>query len=245
MSEVSLGTQKAGTHKAGAHQEEAVYVYEAPVRLWHWANAAAILVLCVTGYLIGSPPPSIHGEPSAHFLFGWIRFLHFSAGQILVVGFVFRFYWSFVGNTHAREIFRPPVWRKSFWLGVIHEIRWYAMLESEPKKYSGHNPLAILSMHVLFVWGTLFMIVTGLALYGEGQGPGWIHRLFTSWVIPLFGQSQTVHTWHHMAMWVIVIFAIVHIYAAVREDIMSRQSIISSMFSGWRTFRDGGPTDEH
>ena len=31
------------------------YVYEAPVRLWHWINAACILVLAVTGYLIGSP----------------------------------------------------------------------------------------------------------------------------------------------------------------------------------------------
>ena len=26
------------------------------------------------------------------------------------------------------------------------------------------------------------------------------------WVIPLFGQSQDVHTWHHFGMWMIVIF---------------------------------------
>ncbi len=35
-----------------------VYVYEAPVRLWHWTNALCILVLIVTGYLIGSPLPA-------------------------------------------------------------------------------------------------------------------------------------------------------------------------------------------
>jgi Ni/Fe-hydrogenase 1 B-type cytochrome subunit len=29
----------------------------------------------------------------------------------------------------------------------------------------------------------------------------------------------------------------VHIYVAFREDIMSRQSIISTMVSGWRMFR--------
>jgi len=229
---------------AQAHKEEAVYVYEAPVRLWHWVNAFAIFTLCVTGYLIGSPPPAIHGEPSSHFLFGWIRFLHFSAGQILVVGFAFRFYWSFVGNSHAREIFRPHIFSRDYWKGVKHEMRWYAMLEKEPKKYSGHNPLAILAMHILFVWAIVFMMVTGLALYGEGEGPGVIHTLFTSWVIPLFGQSQDVHTWHHLGMWVIVTFIIVHIYAAVREDIMSRQSLISSMFSGWRTFRADKPMDD-
>ncbi|MGY4281848.1 Ni,Fe-hydrogenase I cytochrome b subunit [Bradyrhizobium sp. LM2.7] len=39
-------------------------------------------------------------------------------------------------------------------------------------------------------------------------------------------------------MWALVVFVMVHIYAAVREDIMSRQSIISSMISGERQFRD-------
>ena len=57
----------------------AVYVYEAPVRIWHWVNALAITVLAVTGYLIGSPPPSLPGEASEHFLMGYIRFAHFAA----------------------------------------------------------------------------------------------------------------------------------------------------------------------
>jgi len=35
-----------------------------------------------------------------------------------------------------------------------------------------------------------------------------------------------------------VIFAIIHIYAAVREDVMSRQSMVSTMISGHRTFKD-------
>ena len=223
---------------------DAVYVYEAPVRLWHWANAAAILTLLVTGYLIGSPPSSVTGEPSNHFQFGWIRFLHFSAGQLLIVGFLFRLYWAHSGNEHARQIFMPPVRDREFWDGVKHEIRWYAMLEKAPRKYSGHNPLAVMTMHLMFVWGAAFMILTGLALYGEGEGPGIINTMFSSWIIPLFGQSQDVHTWHHLGMWMIVCFTIVHIYAAVREDIMSRQSIVSSMFSGWRTFRDSAPLDD-
>ncbi|TIU25555.1 MAG: DUF4405 domain-containing protein, partial [Mesorhizobium sp.] len=112
-----------------------------------------------------------------------------------------------------------------FWRELWHEVLWYAMLVKEPMKYSGHNPLATLAMHILFVWFAIFMIVTGLALYGEGEGMGsWQYSLFTSWVIPLFGQSQDVHTWHHLGMWVIICFVIVHVYAAVREDIMSRQS---------------------
>jgi Ni/Fe-hydrogenase 1 B-type cytochrome subunit len=33
-------------------------------------------------------------------------------------------------------------------------------------------------------------------------------------------------------------FVLVHVYAAIREDIMSRQSLISTMISGWRMFKD-------
>lgn len=222
-----------------AHREEAVYVYEAPVRIWHWVNAFAIFALIGTGYLIGSPPPAVGGEASSSFLFGWIRFLHFSAAYVLLVGFLFRLYWAFVGNKHAKQVFLPPVWKGRFWKELFHEAGWYAMVVKTPMKYEGHNPLATFVMHIMFVWFAIFMIVTGLALYGEGTGMGsWQHTLFSSWVIPLFGQSQDVHTWHHLGMWGIVCFIIIHIYAAVREDIMSRQSIISSMFSGWRTFRD-------
>ncbi|WP_064697656.1 Ni/Fe-hydrogenase, b-type cytochrome subunit [Rhizobium aegyptiacum] len=222
-----------------SHKEEAVYVYQAPVRIWHWINAFAILALCGTGYLIGSPPPSVSGEASSSYLFGYIRFIHFVAAYTMIIGFMFRLYWSIVGNEHARQIFFPPLFSKTFWRELIHELLWYAMIVKEPKKYEGHNPLATLIMHFGFVWFSVFMIFTGLALYGEGEGMGsWQYDWFSSWLIPMFGQSQDLHTWHHLGMWGILIFIIVHIYAAIREDIMSRQSIISSMFSGWRTFRD-------
>jgi Ni/Fe-hydrogenase 1 B-type cytochrome subunit len=65
----------------------------------------------------------------------------------------------------------------------------------------------------------------------------WQDRLF-GWVIPLMGGSQAVHSWHHLGMWGIVTFVILHVYAAVREDIMSRQTMISTMISGQRTFRE-------
>lgn len=227
--------------------QPAVYVYEAPLRLWHWVNALAITILAITGYLIGSPLPSVPGEASANFLMGYIRFAHFAAGYVLIVGFALRLYWSFVGNPHARQILLPPLWRASWWSEVWHEIKWYSFIAREPKKYIGHNPLATLFMHFMFLWGIIFMMITGLALYGEGAGmDSWQYRLFSSWVIPLFGNSQDVHTFHHLGMWVIVCFVIIHIYAAIREDIMSRQSIISSMISGWRTFKDTKPPqDEH
>ena len=74
-------------------RRNSVYVYEAPVRLWHWVNALSITVLCVTGYFIASPPPSMQiAEAYDQFVFGYIRFVHFAAGMILTVGFFGRLY---------------------------------------------------------------------------------------------------------------------------------------------------------
>lgn len=225
--------------------QPAVYVYQAPVRIWHWINAGAILVLALTGYFIGSPLPTLSGEASDHFLMGYIRFAHFAAGYLLFIGFLGRIYWAFVGNSHSRQIFLPPIFSAEYWGGVWHEIKWYAFIAKEPRKYTGHNPLAVLTMHIMFVWGTIFMIVTGLALYGEGAGlDSWQFKLFSSWLIPLMGQSMDLHTWHHLGMWWIVVFVMIHIYVAIREDIMSRQSLISSMISGWRTFKDERNIDD-
>ena len=219
----------------------AVYVYQAPVRIWHWVNALSILVLALTGYLIGSPPPSMPGEASDHYLMGYIRFAHFSAAYVFAVGFLFRIYWAIVGNEHSRQLFTLPFWRGSFWRDLWHELRWYAFLEKEPKKYIGHNPLAHLFMVGVITVGGLVMVVTGFALYSEQTGLGsWQDRLF-GWVIPLVGQSQDVRMWHHWGMWVILIFVMLHVYTAIREDILSRQSLISTMISGWRMFKDDRP----
>jgi len=227
---------------AHAPSPNAVYVYEIPLRIWHAVNALCLIVLAVTGYLIASPLPSVGGEASEHFLMGYIRFAHFAAAYLFTIGLLFRLYWAIAGNEHAKELFFPPLLSKNFWCGVWHEIRWYAFLAKEPNKYLGHNPLAMLFMHFMFVWGSVFMIVTGFALYGEGSGQNsWQYALFSSWVLPLFGGSQSVHSWHHLVMWLIICFVIAHVYVAVREDKLSRQSVLSTIVTGWRVFKDDKP----
>lgn len=231
-------TKAADAHGEQAIDRKSVYVYEAPVRIWHWVNALAILTLALTGYFIGSPLPSQPGEASANFLMGYIRFTHFAAGQILAIFLLLRVYWAFVGNKHARQIFYVPFWSGRYWSEWLHEVKWYTFLARQPKKYVGHNPLAQFTMFFMVTLPLFFMVISGFALYSEGTGrDSWEYTLF-GWVFSIFPNSQDVHTLHHLGMWVILTFVMVHIYVAVREDIMSRQSIISSMISGERLFKD-------
>lgn len=215
-----------------------VFVYEAPVRAWHWINALLILVLIVSGYLIASPLPTLSGEASAHYQMGYIRFAHFAAAQLFIVAFVYRIYWGFVGNEHARQLFYVPFWKRWYWYEALYELSWYLFIVEKPKKWVGHNPLANLAMVTLFTILSLFMVVTGGALYSQGAGAdSWWFTIF-GWVFTIWPNSQEVHTLHHIGMWLMVIFIVLHVYAAIREDIMSRQTMLSAIITGDRYFRD-------
>jgi len=214
-----------------------VYVWELPVRIWHWVMAACMVVLGVTGYLIGTPPPTLAGEASEHYLFGYIRFAHFAAAYLFAVMFVLRVIWAFVGNRFARELFAVPVslLRGEWWGGLFDQMRYYLFLKRDARPWQGHNPLAAAGMFFMYVLGAVFMIVTGFALYGEGLGrESWIFGAFSSWVLPLLGSSENAHTLHHLGMWYLICFTLIHLYMVVREDILANETIVSAMISGWR-----------
>ena len=214
-----------------------VYVWELPVRIWHWVMALCMVVLAITGYFIGTPPPTLAGEASEHYLFGYIRFAHFAAAYLFAVMFVLRVIWAFVGNRFARELFAVPVslLRGEWWSGLFDQMRYYLFLKPEARPWQGHNPLAAAGMFFMYVLGAVFMILTGFALYGEGLGrESWIFKAFSSWVLPLLGSSQNVHTLHHLGMWYLICFTFIHLYMVVREDILANETIVSAMVSGWR-----------
>jgi Ni/Fe-hydrogenase 1 B-type cytochrome subunit len=214
-----------------------VYVWEAPVRIWHWVMAVCMVVLAVTGYLIGAPLASPGGEASEHFLFGYIRFAHFAAAYLFTVFFALRVVWAFRGNRFARELFSVPIklFDAQWWGGLFDQTRYYLFMKPHARPWQGHNPLAAAGMFFMYVLGTVFMICTGFAMYGEAQGmQSWTFAAFTSWVMPLLGYSQMVHTLHHLGMWYLIVFTVIHLYMVVREDVMSDETVISTMFNGWR-----------
>lgn len=227
----------AAVTKPAGHAPHAVYVWEAPVRLWHWVMMFAMFVLMATGFFIGVPPPTVPGEASENFLFGYIRFAHFAAGYIFAVFLVLRVYWAIVGNKYAREIFIVPfsLLTAKFWKGLINDVLFYLYLKKEPGSYEGHNPLAAVAMFFMYLLGSVWMILSGFALYGEGAGMGsWQHTWFTSWLQPLVGDSQQLHTYHRLGMWYLIIFSMAHMYMVVRQDIFTKETIISTMVNGWR-----------
>ena len=80
-----------------------IYVWELPVRFYHWINAVCVLLLIVTGYLIGKPVSiSYSAEAYQQYWFGITRFIHFVAAFVFFFNFVYRIYWGFAGNKYSR-----------------------------------------------------------------------------------------------------------------------------------------------
>ena len=214
-----------------------VYVFEAPVRIWHWLHALCICTLCVTGYLIANPLPAMHGDATEHFIMGYMRLVHLIAAYMFAIGFVVRLYWALVGNRHAREMFIPAIWKLGWWRGFFRQSAFYLFLTRKHDEHLGHNPLAQTAYCLFNFILVVFMILTGFALHGEALGvDSWADRWF-GWVTPLMGDSMNVKMWHQLGMWLMVVFMIIHIYMVVRAEIMMRQSSISTIFSGWRFYK--------
>jgi len=225
-------------------QLEQVYVYEAPVRIWHWVMMIAMLVLIPTGYLIGSPWSGPREDAAYTYFFGNVRMIHFIAAMVFVVAFLVRLYWAIIGNHHARAIFVLPVWSGSWWKGLFSQMRYYLFLKKESALWIGHNPLAQFAMFAMYVLGSIVIILTGLALFSEQFGWGSLWMSAFGWVNTLLGSSQMVRTVHHFAMYYLMIFAVVHMYMVFREDIMSQQSMVGTMISGVRTFKAGAKIEK-
>jgi Ni/Fe-hydrogenase 1 B-type cytochrome subunit len=209
-----------------------VFVWELPVRFYHWLNAIAILALCVTGYLIGSPPALQSGEEASfRYLFGTIRFIHFAAAYIFFFNFLFRLYWGFVGNKYAGwKNFIPT--SKKFFKEIYDVIRIDILLQKNRQHLSvGHNALAGFIYFLTFI-AFLVQCVTGFALYAD-MSTWWFAGLWAP-IADIFGPNFHLRNWHHAAMWFFIVFAIVHIYLVFYHDYVEGRGEISSMGGGWK-----------
>ena len=209
-----------------------VYVWEVPVRLFHWINLLCLLVLGATGYLIGSPLVlASSAEASFQYWFGTVRFLHFSAGYVFLFNTLFRLYWSAVGNPYAgwRNYFP---FSRGFWRAVWQTFLQDILIAGKRDEPSvGHNPLARASYIALFLL-FLFSIASGFSLYA-GMSSSWIPGLF-AWFGGWFESEMSLRQWHHLALWLYVIFLLVHLYVIYYHEKLERRGIISSIFNGWK-----------
>lgn len=213
-----------------------VYVWEIPVRIFHWINALSITILAVTGLIISNPPAILsNAEASQSYWFGTVRFIHFATAYIFFFNMILRIYWSFVGNRFASWRAFWPFSRKS-WRNTLHVFKVDVFLANDKNPdvrniSIGHNSLAAFSYVMLFILA-LIQIFTGFGLYASNSG-WWLPDLF-AWVVPLFGGDFMVRTIHHISTWLFILFTLIHVYLVFYHDWLEGRGEVSSMFSGYK-----------
>jgi Ni/Fe-hydrogenase 1 B-type cytochrome subunit len=208
------------------------YVFSPFLRIFHWIMVLSIIVLFFTGLYIGNPffigsqglDPTFAVKDRLSM--SMIRFIHFSAAFLFIAAFILRLY-GFAINRGDRLF--PRFWTTQYWRGMGGMILHYGFMRANHRPYL-RNPLASTAYMGLYALVAI-EAVTGLAMYFMVNPNGWGARFFGP-VNQLLVDEYTVHLVHHYVAWMIVLFAICHVYMIIRADFMDREGEVSSMFSG-------------
>ena len=219
--------------------KERIYVWEFPLRLVHWVLFFSIIVLSATGYYIGHPFISVPGEAREHFVMGTMRAVHLYTAAVFSAAVLLRLYWFYAGNRYARLPDFIPLTAER-WRGLWRTFLYYCFLKPHPQTYPGHDALAALSYAFIFLVYLLF-IATGLALYTVVASVGSPFQVF-DFFVPLFGGLQMARLIHHVSMYVLFVFIVIHLYSVALWSMIEDSGEVDSIFNGhkWWPKRKGG-----
>lgn len=205
-----------------------VYAWEFPVRFTHWMNVLSIIAFSITGFYIGNP--FIHAVCTKQYIMGWMRFIHYLSAYVFLLSMIIRIYWAFMGNKHAS-------WRAWFpftserWKDLVAGIKFYVLVTKKPPYAVGHTATAGITYLVVFLI-FLFEISSGFALYSLNHH-GVLWMLLGGWMLKIF-EPATARLLHHLGMYVILAFALIHIYMAWWLDTVEKNGVMGSIFSGYK-----------
>lgn len=208
-----------------------VYVWQIPVRAAHWLIVLSLVTLSATGIYIGRPFLIAAGPAGGRFVMGTARLIHFYAGIVFALALLARLAWMFRGNRYARWDKLLPLDRKRI-RGLWPTFKFYVFALRKPPGFAGHNPLA--GIAYAMVYGLcLLMVATGLGLYALDAGVSSPFRWFT-WLLPILGGAQTARLIHHVVMWLLLGFAVHHVYSAVMMSQIEQNATMESIFTGYK-----------
>ena len=204
------------------------YIWEVPVRLTHWLFVLSIVAFSVTGLYIGSP--YLYAVSTKEYIMGWMRFIHFVAAYVFLMSFIIRMYWALMGNKYACFCVWFPFTGKKM-REFFDTLKFYLLISKKPPDNAGHTALAgftYLIIYLLF----LFEIFSGFALYSVNH-TGAIWTVLGGWMTG-FMYLPMIRLYHHLVMYVLIAFAILHVYLAIFADSREKNGLLLSIFSGYK-----------
>ncbi len=203
-----------------------VYLFKPFERFWHWAQAALIITMLVTGF-------EVHGTYKL-FGFGKAVDYHTLAAWTLVGLWIFAIFWHATTGEWRQYI---PTTKKMMAVAQYYSSGIFKGEDHPYKPTPGkkHNPLQRLTyLAVLTLLSPLIWVTGGLYLF------------YADW--PRLGLSslslQWVATGHTLGAFLMLAFLISHLYLATTGHKITSQ--VKAMITGWEDLGDeAAPGKKH
>ncbi len=175
-----------------------------PVRVMHWTNAVAMLVMITSGWGIYDDDVIIRGLHFSHFLrlgdwAAWSLNWHFAGMWLLTINGLFYLGYGFAtGRLRERLLpIRLPE--------IIHTVRDTLRLKIAHEDITTYNAVQKL-LYIVAILAGIAQVVTGLAIWKPVQFSG---------LVALLGGFQSVRILHFAGMAVLFGFLVVHVVLAL------------------------------
>lgn len=208
------------------------YVWSILLRLYHWSLVSAVVALAITGFYINSPWAQTTLEGTGLYPMLTIRNIHGLAAYLFTSAILVRLFLLLFGNRQERILEMLPVTRRNC-RNVSTTLCSYSYLhDCHDEERLGHNVVGGMT-YVLTMIAALFQLASGFYL----RLPESV--FWQKWGVMLFGTQQHARFIHHSLMWYFIIFALIHIYLVIWNDLCNPDGITSSIFTGYK-FRPRG-----
>jgi len=194
------------------------------LRLYHWAFALSIIALVVTGFYINTPWTNTMIEGSMSWPMAWMRYIHFVAGYVFTAAVLARIFLYIFGNAQERITDVLPITGRNIrnlWKTLLN----YSYISDDHYPRLGHNVLAGLT-YLITIIAAVFQLVSGFYL---------LFPEVANWEavgISIFASQQNARFIHHLLMWWFMIFAFIHVYLVIWNDLKEPEGLVSSIFTG-------------
>jgi Ni/Fe-hydrogenase 1 B-type cytochrome subunit len=191
-----------------------------PAVLMHWAHLLSFFILIATGQMIHSPWPQVATMQT-------VQQIHFISMYIFVLTTIVRIYWAFFGagsanvaSTKMIADFKHFGLNRFDWRTMGQWIKYYLFMRKTRPYTAKYNPLQKITYGFLFPLGTLFMALTGFAMFQPTAAK-------MMWFANIFGGQNGTRLAHYWCMWVLIVFFMVHLYLVVAEDIKELPNMLA------------------
>ena len=212
------------------------------MRINHWIVAVSMVIAVITGLYIGHPYyQSFISDPAVDkYVMAWNRWFHFIVAIIFDVSSIVVAYLYFFSRFEKpyKKLIPNGKNISEFFAVFVNLITFNRVKKFDSSHDDSFNAVYFFIFHLLLLW----MLFTGLQLYVHGLESGissigswWpaILHLATDWTVRVSGGTyMDVRIVHHITMYIIITWAMFHIYYEVWRTIFWQEGDIGIVVGG-------------